>query len=96
MAIAIRCKTFKEAQANATVVVLAVSMLPLVSDGSTRKARRPGTCGCRPGADDADGPRAAWRGPAVADVLLPVLVSVAAGALAMAFVARTLRSAALK
>jgi sodium transport system permease protein len=31
MAIAIRCKSFKEAQANATVVVLAVSMLPLVS-----------------------------------------------------------------
>ena len=30
MAIAIRCKTFKEAQANATVVVLLVSLLPLV------------------------------------------------------------------
>jgi hypothetical protein len=30
MAIAIRCKSFKEAQANATVVVLVVSMLPLV------------------------------------------------------------------
>lgn len=31
MAIAIRCRSFKEAQANATVVVLAMSMLPLVS-----------------------------------------------------------------
>ena len=31
MAIAIRCKTFKEAQANATVVMLGVSLLPLVS-----------------------------------------------------------------
>ncbi len=31
MAIAIRCKSFKEAQANATVVMLAVSMLPLVT-----------------------------------------------------------------
>ena len=31
MAIAIRCKTFKEAQANATVVVLAVSLLPMVT-----------------------------------------------------------------
>ena len=30
MAIAIRCKSFKEAQANTTVVVLAVSLLPLV------------------------------------------------------------------
>lgn len=31
MAVAIRCKTFKEAQASSTVVVLAVSLLPLVS-----------------------------------------------------------------
>ena len=31
MAIAIRCKSFKEAQANATVVLLGVSMLPLVT-----------------------------------------------------------------
>ena len=31
MAIAIRCKSFKEAQANTTVVLLTVSMLPLVT-----------------------------------------------------------------
>jgi sodium transport system permease protein len=31
MAIAIRCKSFKEAQANATVVVLAISLLPTVA-----------------------------------------------------------------
>ncbi len=31
MAVAIRCKSFKEAQANASVVVLGVSLLPLVS-----------------------------------------------------------------
>jgi sodium transport system permease protein len=31
MAIAIRCKSFKEAQANATVVVLGVSLLPLAT-----------------------------------------------------------------
>ena len=31
MAVAIRCKTFKEAQASTTVVVLAVSLLPLVN-----------------------------------------------------------------
>ena len=30
MAVAIRCKTFKEAQANATILVLATSLLPLV------------------------------------------------------------------
>jgi sodium transport system permease protein len=31
MAVAIRSRTFKEAQASATVVVLAISLLPLVS-----------------------------------------------------------------
>ena len=31
MAVAIRCKTFKEAQANSTVLVLGVSLLPLVT-----------------------------------------------------------------
>jgi sodium transport system permease protein len=31
MAVAIRCRSFKEAQANATVIVLAVSMLPMVN-----------------------------------------------------------------
>ncbi|MBY0467782.1 MAG: ABC transporter permease, partial [Burkholderiaceae bacterium] len=31
MAIAIRCKSFKEAQASSTVVLAAVSLLPLVS-----------------------------------------------------------------
>src|SRR5204862_2805744 len=31
MAVAIRCKTFKEAQASATVVMLAASLLPLIN-----------------------------------------------------------------
>jgi sodium transport system permease protein len=31
MAVAIRCKTFKEAQANTTVLVLAVSLLPMMT-----------------------------------------------------------------
>lgn len=31
MAVAIRCKSFKEAQANNTVVILAISMLPLIT-----------------------------------------------------------------
>ncbi|MBC7717557.1 MAG: ABC transporter permease, partial [Pseudorhodobacter sp.] len=31
MAVAIRCKSFKEAQANSTVVILGVSLLPLVT-----------------------------------------------------------------
>jgi sodium transport system permease protein len=31
MAVAIRCKTFKEAQASTTVVMLAASLLPLIN-----------------------------------------------------------------
>ena len=31
MAVAIRCRTFKEAQASATIVLLAASLLPLVN-----------------------------------------------------------------
>jgi sodium transport system permease protein len=31
MAVAIRCKSFKEAQANSTVIILALSLLPLMS-----------------------------------------------------------------
>jgi sodium transport system permease protein len=46
MAVAIRTKSFKEAQASATVVVLAVSLLPLVT-ACQPAARSPGTCGCR-------------------------------------------------
>ena len=96
MAIAIRCKSFKEAQANATVVMLAVSMLPLVTVFNQEGAS----------------PWHLWvpalaqttlmgrvlRGEALplADVLVPVAVSVALAALALAYVARILRSAALK
>jgi len=31
MAVAIRCRTYKEAQANATIVMLAISLLPMAS-----------------------------------------------------------------
>jgi sodium transport system permease protein len=47
MAMAIRCKTFKEAQANATVVVLGVSLLPMVTAVQPGRRVSPGTCGCR-------------------------------------------------
>jgi len=96
MAIAIRCKSFKEAQANATVVVLAVSMLPLMS-----LLNQEGTAPWHlwvPALAQTTLMGRVLRGEAlpVADVLVPVLVSVAVVALAVAFVARTLRSAALK
>ena len=96
MAIAIRCKSFKEAQANTTVVLLVVSMLPLVTVFN----------------QEGDSPWHLWvpalaqttlmgrvlKGEALAwpDVGLTVFVSVVLATAALAFVARTLRSAALK
>lgn len=96
MAIAIRCKTFKEAQANATVVVLAASLLPLVSwfnqEGSAAwhlwvPALAQTTLMGRVLRSEA----LPW-----ADVGVTVLVSTVVSAWAVIFVARTLRSAALK
>jgi sodium transport system permease protein len=96
MAIAIRCKTFKEAQANATVVVLGVSLLPLVSILNQQ----------------GEAPWHLWvpvlaqvtlmgrvlRGAPMgwAEVLLPLAVCALLSALCIAAVARTLKSAALK
>ncbi len=96
MAIAIRCKTFKEAQANATIVVLGVSMLPLVTLFN----------------QSGEAPWHLWvpalaqitlmsrvlKGEALTapDVLVPMLVSALLAAACVWFVARTLRAAALK
>ncbi len=96
MAIAIRCQSFKEAQANATVVVLAVSLLPLLlvfnQEGTAPwhlwvPALAQTTLMGRVLKGELPGP-AEW---------LPSLaVCVVLAALAIAYVARTLRSAALK
>ncbi len=96
MAIAIRCKTFKEAQANATIVVLGVSMLPLVTLFN----------------QSGEAPWHLWvpalaqitlmsrvlKGEALTapDVLVPMLVSALLAAVCVWFVAHTLRAAALK
>jgi sodium transport system permease protein len=96
MAVAIRCKSYKEAQANATVVVLAVSLLPLVAVFN----------------QSGEAPWHLWvpalaqvtlmgrvlRGAALdaPDVLVPLAVSVLLAALCVRFVARALRAAALK
>jgi sodium transport system permease protein len=96
MAIAIRCKTAKEAQANATVLVLGVSLLPLMSLFN----------------QEGNSPWHLWvpalaqttlmgrvlKGEAIPlwDMGLPVAVCVALTGVAVVFVARTLRSAALK
>jgi sodium transport system permease protein len=96
MAIAIRCKSFKEAQANNTVVILGVSLLPLVSVFN----------------QGGESPWHLWvpalgqvalmnrvlKGEAVAalDVAIPFAVCAAIASLGIAFVARQLRAAALR
>jgi sodium transport system permease protein len=96
MAIAIRCRSFKEAQANATIVVLGVSLLPLVTVFN----------------QDGEAPWHLWvpalaqvtlmgrvlKGEpiGVPDALLPLIVSALVAAAGIAFVARALRHAALK
>jgi sodium transport system permease protein len=96
MAVAIRCKSFKEAQANATIVVLVVSMLPLVALFN----------------QTGEAPWHLWvpalaqvtlmgrvlRGDAlgVVDVVVPLGVSIVLAALCLGYVARALRAAALK
>ena len=96
MAVAIRCKTFKEAQANATVVVLVVSLLPLVTvfgqEGTARWHL------WVPALAQTTLMNRVLKGETlvVGDVLLTLGVCALLAALAMLFVARTLRSAALK
>ena len=96
MALAIRCRSFKEAQASATVLVLGVSLLPLLTLFN----------------QEGEAPWHLWvpalaqvtlmgrvlKGEAVAapDVLLPLAVCALLALLGIVFVARTLRSAALK
>ena len=95
MAIAIRCRTAKEAQANATVLVLAVSLLPLLSVFN----------------QDGEAPWHLWvpalaqvtlmgrvlkGGPIGAlDLAVPLGVSALLAALSVAYVARALRRSAL-
>jgi sodium transport system permease protein len=96
MALAIRCKSFKEAQANATVVMLCVSLLPMVTLFNLQG----------PAAWHLWVPALAQttlmgrvlKGEPLGtmDVMPSVLACLLLGVLALAFVARTLRSAAVK
>jgi len=96
MAVAIRCKTFKEAQASATVVVLLTSLLPLVNVFNL----------------SGEAPWHLWvpalaqntlmtrvlKGEdfGLAQVVIPLFVCIVLAVAAIWFVARTLRQAALK
>jgi len=96
MAVAIRCKTFKEAQASTTVVMLAASLLPLINVFSL----------------GGESPWYLWvpalaqnvlmthvlKGEAfsAAQVAVPMLMCLAVAAGSVWFVARALRSAAVR
>ncbi len=96
MAIAIRCRSFKEAQANATVVMLGVSLLPLVS-----LFNQEGTAAWHlwlPALAQTTLMGRVLKGEALpwVDVLPSLAVCVLLTLLALGFVVRTLRSAALR
>ena len=96
MAIAIRCKTAKEAQANATVVVLAFSLLPLV--GLLNQEGAAPWHLWLPALAQTTLMGRVLKGEALAagDVMLTLLVCAVLTLVAVASVARTLRSAAIK
>jgi sodium transport system permease protein len=96
MAVAIRCQSVKEAQANVAVVMLAMSLLPLVSlfSSSGEAAWHVWV----PALAQTTLMGRVLKGEAIGtlDATVPVLVCALLTALALAFVARRLRQAALK
>jgi sodium transport system permease protein len=96
MAVAIRCKSFKEAQASATIVLLATSLLPLINVfnlGSEAAwhlwvpALAQNTLMTRVLKGEGFGP---------AEILIPLLVCIVLTGASLWFVARRLRHAALR
>ena len=96
MAVAIRCKTFKEAQANTTVVVLAVSLMPMFT-AFNHGGEQPWHLWL-PALAQITLMQRVLEGEILgaADLLLPLAVAALLTALCLAFVARQLRAAALK
>jgi sodium transport system permease protein len=96
MAIAIRCRSYKEAQANNTVVVLAVSLLPLV--GLFNQSGEAPWHLWIPALGQVTLMNRVLKGDAVGlpDVAIALAVSAAITAASIVFVARQLRGAALR
>lgn len=96
MAIAIRCKSFKEAQANATVVVLGVSLLPLVMVFN-QEGEKPWHL-LVPALAQVTLMSRVLKGEtsAALELTMPILVCVLLAALCLAYVASSLRRAAVK
>jgi sodium transport system permease protein len=96
MAVAIRCRSFKEAQANNTVVVLAVSLVPmltLLNQGGEQPWHL-----WLPALAQITLMQRVLEGEALGstDLLLPLGVAALLSALCVAYVARQLRAAALR
>lgn len=96
MAVAIRCKSFKEAQASNTVVILAVSLLPLVALFN-QGGEKPWFVWL-PALAQHTLMNRVLRGDALspADVAVPLAVSAVLAALSLAYIARHLRGAATR
>jgi len=96
MAVAIRCKSFKEAQANATIVLLGVSLLPLVTIFN-QEGQAPWHLWV-PALAQTTLMARVLRGEVLPwiDVTLAAGVCVLLAALAIGFVVRALRTAALR
>jgi sodium transport system permease protein len=96
MAIAIRCKSFKEAQANNTVVVLGVSLLPLVTVFN-QSGEAPWHLAV-PALGQVALMNRVLKGEAVGllDMALPLAVCALIAAAGVMFVARQLRTAAMR
>jgi len=96
MAVAIRCKSFKEAQANSTVVILAVSLLPLATVFS-QEGERPWHLWVPALAQIGLMGRVLKGEPLHAtEALLPLAVATGLTLLCLGFVARRLRGAAVR
>ena len=95
MAVAIRCRSFKEAQANNTLVVLGTSLLPMVTVLNPA-GEQPWQLWL-PALAQATLMQRVLEGQALgaADLLLPLAVAAAGTAACLAYVARQLRASAL-
>lgn len=96
MAVAIRCRTFKEAQANNTVVILVVSLLPLVTIFN-QAGEQPWHLWV-PALGQVTLMNRVLKGESLAalDAAIPLVACTLLAAVALAYVARHLRQAALR
>ena len=96
MAIAIRCKSFKEAQANNTVVILGVSLLPLVTVFN-QSGEAPWHLAV-PALGQVTLMNRVLKGEAISgmEMLVPLAVCSVVAVAGLAFIARQLRTAAVR